>query len=264
MKDVSHDKIAVFGGIYNNYLALEALVQDAYKRGAQKLYCLGDLGAFGPHPDKVLSILLENNISVVQGNYDNSIGNDLGDCQCGYTDPRDNHFAQISYEYTLDHTSPEFKKWQKSLPSEIRLSMGGQRVLMCHGSPRQTNEFLWESTTPDHFIAKLHQDNAADVILATHTGIHWKRELDDGRLFANVGVIGRPENDGKTNVWYSLLSANGGLSVEFVPLTYDQETLADEMRQEQLPGEFIETVLTGWWTTCLEILPAKERSRGKF
>ena len=95
MQDAPHDKIAVFGGVYNNYLALEALVRDAYKRGAQKLYCLGDLGAFGPHPDKVLPILLENDISVVRGNYDNSIGNDLADCQCGYTDPRDNHFAQI-------------------------------------------------------------------------------------------------------------------------------------------------------------------------
>ena len=28
--------------------------------------------------------------------------------------------------------------------------------------------------------------------------------------------------------------------------------------------EFVETVLTGWWTTCLEVLPARERRRGKF
>jgi hypothetical protein len=36
------------------------------------------------------------------------------------------------------------------------------------------------------------------------------------------------------------------------------------MAEEKLPREFIETVLTGWWTTCLEILPGKERVRGKF
>jgi hypothetical protein len=29
-------------------------------------------------------------------------------------------------------------------------------------------------------------------------------------------------------------------------------------------GEFAETIRTGWWTTCLEILPVKERARGKF
>jgi hypothetical protein len=34
------------------------------------------------------------------------------------------------------------------------------------------------------------------------------------------------------------------------------------MRAEGLPAEFVETVLTGWWTTCLEILPAKERGLG--
>jgi hypothetical protein len=27
--------------------------------------------------------------------------------------------------------------------------------------------------------------------------------------------------------------------------------------------EFVQTVLTGYWTTCLEILPSKERSRGR-
>jgi len=39
---------------------------------------------------------------------------------------------------------------------------------------------------------------------------------------------------------------------------------AQEMRAERLPDEFIETIETGWWTTCLEILPARERAAGKF
>lgn len=258
------DKIAVFGGVYNNYLALEALVEDALKRGVEKLYCLGDLGAFGPNPDKVYPILLENEIAVVQGNYDNSIGNGLSDCQCGYTDPRDNYFAQISYDYTLANTSDAFKSYQKNLPGESRLELGGKTVLLCHGSPRQMNEFLWESTTPNHFLEKLFQDHKADIILTTHTGIHWRRHLSEGQIFANVGVIGRPENDGSTNVWYAILTANGAVDIEFVPLEYDYQALADEMRKENLPQEFIDTVLTGWWTTCLEILPAKERVRGRY
>ena len=27
---------------------------------------------------------------------------------------------------------------------------------------------------------------------------------------------------------------------------------------------FIETLRTGWWTTCLEVVPPRERSRGRF
>ncbi|HYG63674.1 MAG TPA: metallophosphoesterase, partial [Thermoanaerobaculia bacterium] len=72
-----------------------------------------------------------------------------------------------------------------------------------------------------------------------------------------------------TRVWYALLDTRQGemegqLGVELVPLVYDHRSLAAEMRQEGLPEEFVETVLTGWWTTCLEILPARERAASKF
>ncbi len=258
-------KLAFFGGIYNNYLALEAAIRDARARGAEQLYCLGDLGAFGPHPDRVFPLLHENNIQVVQGNYDNSIGNDLKDCQCGYTDPRDNHFAQISYEYTYQNTSRLNRDWMRQLPTEIRFECEGQRLLLCHGSPRKTNEFLWESTTSTHFLEKLADDHQAEILLATHTGLHWERELSEGRRFINVGVLGRPENDGATNVWYTLLTLNGSqCEVEFIPLEYDYERLAREMKDESLPEEFIETILSGWWTTCLEVLPGRERRVGQF
>jgi hypothetical protein len=36
------------------------------------------------------------------------------------------------------------------------------------------------------------------------------------------------------------------------------------MLSEGLPAEFQQTVLTGWWTTCLEVLPTKERRRGEY
>jgi predicted phosphodiesterase len=258
------NRIAVFGGIYSNYLALAAALRDAHRRGVDACYCLGDLGAFASHPDRVFPLLHEHDVQCIQGNYDNSIGNDLADCQCGYTDPRDNYFARISYEYTLTHTSPANRAWMRSLPPQRRLRLGRYRLLLCHGSPRRMNEFLWESTTPNHFLEHLADGHAADVLLATHTGIKWQRRLAGDRHFVNVGVLGRPENDGHTNVWYAILEARPDFAVEFVPVEYDEERLAREMRAEKLPEEFIETIRTGWWTTCLEILPAKERRRGKF
>jgi predicted phosphodiesterase len=257
-------RIAVFGGIYSNYLALGAALGDARARGVDAIHCLGDLGAFGPHPDRVFPLLHDHGVQCIQGNYDNSIGNGLADCQCGYTDPRDNHFARISYQYTFHHTSPANRAWMKDLPGQRRLRLGRYRLLLCHGSPRRMNEFLWESTTPTHFLDHLARAHDADVLLATHTGIKWHRPLPVDRHFVNVGVLGRPENDGRTNVWYTLLEAGPGLTVEFVPVAYDHGRLAGDMRAEGLPEEFVDTVLTGWWTTCLEVLPAKERRRGKY
>jgi predicted phosphodiesterase len=269
------NRIAVFGGIYNNYLALEAALDDAQARNVEAIYCLGDMGAFGPHPDRVFPLLREHNVQCIQGNYDNSVGNGLADCQCGYTDPRDNHFARISYAYTFANTSLANRAWLRDLPAQRRVQLGPYTLLLCHGSPRRTNEFLWESTTSSAFLEHLLQVHQADVILGTHTGIKWHRRLANDRHFINVGVLGRPQNEGAANVWYALISAEpspptplsggeGRLCVEFVPVHYDHVRLAAEMQAEGLAEEFGQTVLTGWWTTCLEILPAKERRRGRF
>jgi predicted phosphodiesterase len=256
--------IAVLGGIYNNALALESALDDARSRAVDAVFCLGDVGGFGPHPDRVFPLLRERGVLAIQGNYDESIAAGKTDCGCGYTDPRDNHFARISYEYTYARTSPENRAWLGTLPRHRRIRLGEQRVLMCHGSPRVINEFLWESTTPDGLLRRLLGEHDTDVLLFTHTGIKWDRPLPDGGHAVNVGVIGRPENDGSTNVWYALLTAGPRLTVEFVPVHYDHEALAREMEREGLPGEFAETIRTGWWTTCLENLPVKERGRGKF
>ena len=265
-------RFALFGGLYSNYLALEAAVAIAHDRGADALWCLGDLGAFGPHPDRVFPILDAHDVRCLRGNYDDSIGHALDDCQCGYTDPRDNHFAQISYDYTLANTSDANRAWLRSLPEHAAIEVDGCRVLLCHGSPRRVNEFVWESTASTAFLARLCDETAADVICSTHTGLHWGRELPPSRdrprqrrHWVNVGVLGRPANDGQTCVWMTLLDIDRGrVQAEFVPVEYDHRRLAREMRSEGLPEEFVTTVTEGWWTTCLEVLPSRERRAGEY
>lgn len=258
-----HQRIACLGGIYSNYLALEAALSDIQSQDVDAVFCLGDLGAFGPYPDRVFPLLEHHKVQCIQGNYDDSIGNQRDDCQCGYTDPRDNYFAQISYEYTLQNTSDKHRLYLQNLPPQIRLELGHYRVLLCHGSPRKVNEFLWESTTSTHFLSSLCRDFKADVIATTHTGIKWHRRLPHDQHLVNVGAVGRPENDGQNHVWYTILECkNKQLAVEFVPVYYDFRRLAEEIREEGLPEQFAEALETGWWTTCLEILPAKERLRG--
>jgi hypothetical protein len=258
-------RIAVFGGVYSNHKALGAVLADAERRGVEAAYCLGDLGGFGPNPEKVWPLLIDGDVRVIRGNYEESLASGREDCNCGYTDPRDNEFARISYGYTASRCSAEFKAWMGELPARRRVRVGRHELLLVHGSPRRVNEFFFASTTPVTFLETLLDQEAADAVLCTHTGLHWHRRLPSGRHAINVGVIGRPANDGAPRVWYSVLDGHGDeLRVEQVPIDYDHQALAEEMRGEALPDEFIETILTGWWTTCLEILPARERSASRF
>jgi diadenosine tetraphosphatase ApaH/serine/threonine PP2A family protein phosphatase len=257
-------RFALIGGIYSNWRALGDALADIARRQVDATFCLGDLGAFGPYPDRVFPLLRDAGVLCLQGNYDHSLASGLADCQCGYTDPRDNHFARLSYDYTFRNTSPAHKAWLGTLPLSRRLAVNGTQLLLCHGSPRKINEFLWESTSPDGFLSCLLDEAGVDVLCVTHTGIKWHRDLGGGRHVVNVGALGRPENDGTPRVWYALLTIGDAVDVEFIPVQYDHELLAADMEAERLPAEFIETILSGWWTTCLEVLPQKERARGRF
>ena len=110
-------RLALFGGVYSNHHALAAVLRDIEGWRADLAWCLGDAGGFGPHPDRSIELLRAAGIPMLRGNYDHSVGNDLADCQCGYTDPRDNHFAQISYDYTLANTSPANRTWLRPIDS---------------------------------------------------------------------------------------------------------------------------------------------------
>ncbi len=273
-------RLALCGGTYSNPYALRAFVADARARGADRLVFLGDLGGFGADPDALWPILLDAGVECIAGNYDVAIGRRQADCGCGYADADDNAFAAVAYDYTFRHTSAEFAHWMTTLATERRERVDGVDLHLVHGSPLALNDFWWESLPDEQHRLRI-AASGADVICCTHSGIPWIRRFGgdqgaddpgaetgaDGRetLVVNVGVIGRPANDGGRHVWYALLDcAEGRASAELVKLDYDWRAHAASMRAAGLPEAFVQTVETGWWTTCLEIVPPAERSRGRY
>ncbi len=80
-----------------------------------------------------------------------------------------------------------------------------------------------------------------------------------------MGAVGRPANDGRRETWYAVLDLEDGVAhAELVPVAYDWRAQAESMRAAGLPEAFVETIESGWWTTCLEVVPPRERSRGRY
>jgi predicted phosphodiesterase/pyruvate-formate lyase-activating enzyme len=256
-------RIAAFGGVYSNPRALEATLADARARGCDRLICLGDLGGFGAEPNAVWRPLLDADVECIAGNYDLAIASGADDCGCGYSDPRDNHYAQVMYDFTRTRTSSAFAEWMGALPGEWREDIEGVDVHAVHGSPLSVNDFFWESL-PEAEARTRVAASGADVLVCAHTGIPWTREVD-GTLVVNCGTIGRSANDGSPGGWYAVVHCRAGsVRVELVPISYDASAHADEIRSAGLPEAFAVTAETGWWTTCLEIVPPPERSNGKY
>ncbi len=256
-------RIAVCGGPYANPYALRAFIADAERRGCERLFCLGDLGGFGADMNALWPLLQQADIGCIAGNYDVALARGDADCGCGYRDARDNEFAQLIYDHTRAHTDPDFAAWMGTLPTERRLRIKDCELHLVHGSTVALNDFWWDSLPEAEHQARVAL-SGADVVLCTHSGLPWQRQVGDA-LVVNVGVLGKPANDGTRNVWYAVLDIqDGAASVELVALDYDWQAQAASMTAAGLPRPFVETIETGWWTTCLEVLPPRERSTGRY
>lgn len=256
-------RIAAFGGVYANPWAARATIDDARARGCTRLVCLGDLGGFGARPDEAARLLLEEGVEIIAGNYDLAIASGADDCGCGYADPRDNHYAQVMYDFTREATSPEVAAMLGRLPAQWREDVEGVDLHMVHGSPLAVNDFMWESLA-DAELAARSTASGADVLVCTHTGIPWTRTIGDCTI-VNCGTVGRSANDGDPGGRYALIEIDdGAVTVEIRRVAYDPSSHAAAIREAGLPAAFAETARTGWWTTCLEVVPPRERSYGRF
>jgi putative phosphoesterase len=227
-------RTAIFSDIHGNLPALEAVLADIARQQFDAVYCLGDLVGYGPFPNQVTHRIRRDRIPTVMGNYDDGVGFDRDDCGCAYREAEERARGDRSLAWTKAHATDENKAFLRELHKEIRFDADGKRVLLVHGSPRKINEYLFEDRPVSSF-QRLAASSNADVIVFGHTHKPFTKFVDHV-LFVNVGSVGKPK-DGDWRACYAILETETG-AVQFVRVPYDVKTVADAIRQSDLPDEF--------------------------
>jgi putative phosphoesterase len=240
-------RLAIFSDIHANLAAMEVVANHILDHAYDRVYCLGDLGGYAAEPNDVQLVIQEMECPTILGNYDEGVGFHLDDCGCHYIKPFDIEMSNISFLWTREHTTDKNKEWLRELPREIRLKIEGQRVLLCHGSPASTTEYLFE-TRSDGYLRKFtpggKQDAMADVIVFGHTHVPFHRMVD-GVDFVNTGSVGRPK-DGDPRAGYCVLTIDGkNVSSEQIRLPYGVEKTCGRLIAAGLPAYFAEYLRTG-------------------
>ncbi len=179
-------KIAVLSDIHSNIFALEAVLADAYNRGAEKLLNLGDI-LYGPiAPMATYHLLQKHDCVTIQGNQDRQI------YQTASSAGTDN----ATMRFVLEDLGAEPVAWLQSLPFDCRLS---EAIYLCHGSPRDDQEYLLEDVSfgvpnvrmENEILAGL-DGQTAEVILCGHSHIPRVVQIATGQLLINPGSVGLP------------------------------------------------------------------------
>jgi predicted phosphodiesterase len=245
-------RYALISDIHSNLPALEAVLADLSRHpGVTATYHLGDLVGYAPWPNETVTLIREQSIPGVAGNYDSTVGTDYKHCGCRYEDPRQEELSHISYDWTRQHVAPDTKAFLAGLPFRIDLlpsggHTSGLRVVLVHGTPT-LNTLYWTEDRTDEFclkMAALAGAKAGDVIAFGHTHVSWHREVG-GIHFVNTGSVGRPK-DGDWRAGYTLLETGARtVTADHVRVEYDIERTMRAIRDSELPDDFAEQLRTG-------------------
>lgn len=244
-------RITLLGDVHANLPALEAVLADLDRSGdSDAVYHLGDLVGYAPWPDQVVALLRARGIGGVAGNYDSTVAVHHHHCGCRYEDPVQEELSHRSFAWTLEHTSPETKRWLATLPFRLDLRpvgghASGPTLRLIHGSP-VLNTVYWTEDRSDDFCRKMAGylgARAGDVVAFGHTHKPWLRVVDEIH-FVNTGSVGRPK-DGDWRAGYVVVEMDGkGVEVVFRRVEYDVGRAARGIRESTLPdffGAYLET-----------------------
>lgn len=253
-------KVLLFGGVYSNLQALEALIAIAESEGipAKNCICTGDIIGYCAQPEETIQAFKTWNAKSIAGNVELQLRNGEADCGCDFTlGSRCDNFSQQWYRYAQRKLSKEALNYLQTIPDHIKFNFGGKDFTVVHGSYFNVSDFIFNST-PWKIKQPNFEATQSDVIIAGHCGLPFYTKKNT-QLWLNPGVIGMPANDGNTSVWYAILDASTPpFNFEFCTLPYDYTLASTLMLNEVLPAAYAKTISSGIWDN-MEILPKAER-----
>jgi predicted phosphodiesterase len=235
-------RIALISDIHGNLLALEQVLADARRAGADQFACLGDVATLGPRPTEVLRALRELGCPCILGNHDAFL---LDPSLVGrYTkapvivDAIDWCHAQLSAADLA---------FVRAFAPELDVPLrGGRRLHLFHGSPDSNMQDVLATTAEDE-LERLLGGRRADVMAGGHTHVQMLRQ-HRGTWIVNPGSVGMPfrryvagaRPEIMAHAEYAIVDDDGGaIGVELRRVPLDRAALREQTKAWSAPPELL-------------------------
>lgn len=214
--------IALLSDVHSNLTALEAVLEDAKKRGCTRFLSLGDVAGYGAEPGECIDLLQQHNALNIMGNHDSYL---LGLSNC----PRSMVVNDI-----IDY--------QKSVVSQSQLDWLNQSVPFLIEGKDYFTHGGWDNYL-DQYLYRISEavfPENAKRFFTGHTHVQVLAHFGD-RLYCNPGSVGQPR-DGDARAAYAILHNN---SVETFRVEYDIDKTVSVMKSAGFAENFYKNLYIG-------------------
>ncbi len=246
-------RYAIISDIHSNLEALEVVLREIDRIGADRIVSLGDVVGYNANPNECVRLLRDRDIPSLMGNHDAAA--------CGLEEPTDfNPIARDALLWTRQTLEPEHRDRLKGLPEQMILTDG---LRLAHGSLLYRDHYL---SSHDDIMENIRLMRAADpeirVLFFGHTHIQvaiacHEEDLTvisstaparfslrpDNLYLINPGSVGQPRDRDPRCAF--LLYDEETATVEFIRLPYDIRTCSEKILSSGLPGRLADRLHTG-------------------
>lgn len=239
--------VAVITDVHSNLPALEAVLADAERRGAEEIWCLGDVLGYGAQPDECARLVRERCDACLVGNHDLAV--------LGALDVESfSEAAAIAVEWTRGEIGePELEHLRTLSPSGSRSGVG-----LFHASPRDP---VWEyvlsveqaqaclEVQPEsvaligHSHVALFFGRSGGVVQGEQAAAGTRLDVSAGRWLLNPGSVGQPRDGDPRAAWLEL-DLEAGAAV-YRRVEYDVEAAASAIAAAGLPKRLGDRLFVG-------------------
>lgn len=211
-------QIAVISDIHGNLAALDAVLADIGRRGADLIVNLGDILSGALQPSATADRLMALHLPTIRGNHERQVL--AGDVSR----------MGLSDRHAHETIRPDQRAWLQALPESLRLD----EVLLVHGTPASDIAYFLETVTPDGCrpatmdeASARAGDTDAAVILCGHTHMPRSVRLADGRLIVNPGSVGLQAYDDERPFYHLIETGTPHARYAMVTRAHGQWTSID-------------------------------------
>jgi diadenosine tetraphosphatase ApaH/serine/threonine PP2A family protein phosphatase len=240
-------KISLISDVHGNLEALEMVLRDIEKQGAEKIHFLGDAVGYGCNPNECVKLISNHCDIKLLGNHDYAaLGleavenfNKLAQASIQWTqDILNQKSIEILSDFEMDTDFLDYHLVHASpgMPESWHYILNQNQALEEFEKFTQSACFIGHSHLPAIFIKN------GDGDVSKHTKVSFEKYADK-KYIINVGSIGQPR-DGDPRACYLILDTDSNV-MQYKRVEYDITRTQTKMKKAKLPDFLIERLSVG-------------------
>jgi len=229
-------RIAIIADIHGNHLSLKAALRDIEKEATDTIFVAGDYLGYYYHADEVINALSELGPEAIRGNHD-EVFLDIYKGNKGLGERYRKKYGS-SMDIAIDRLKDEQISYLSSLPEKKVLTFKDKKILLCHGSPWDINEYIYPNSSSEIF--KRFASEEYDIIIMGHTHHPMLKQIGN-ILLINPGSLGQART-APCGAHWALLDIDR-MQLEQKVTSYDMDSVIREAQKIDSDIPYLSEVL---------------------